>query len=146
MGHGACGTNRGAGVSASRDTAGQPAANDFFAEPDYALYLSLLKDWLGRWGNRLLAYCLMPNHVHLIVVPGSEDGLARGIGEVHRRYTRAVNFRQGWRGHPHVCGAFRRHENTGRPLGGEAFVRRIGELLGRDLVQKKPGPAPAKGR
>ncbi|MGB2864188.1 MAG: transposase [Sedimentisphaerales bacterium] len=45
------------------------------------------------------AYCLMPNHVHLIVVPESEDGLRRGIGEAHRRYSRRINFREGWRGH-----------------------------------------------
>jgi putative transposase len=42
----------------------------------------------------------MPNHVHLIAVPQSEDSLRRAIGEVHRRYTRMVNFREGWRGHP----------------------------------------------
>ena len=41
----------------------------------------------------------MPNPVHLIVVPDSEDGLRRGLGEAHRRYTRRVNFREGWRGH-----------------------------------------------
>ena len=45
------------------------------------------------------AYCLMPNHTHLIMVPPSEDALRRAIGEAHRRYTRAVNFREGWRGH-----------------------------------------------
>lgn len=41
----------------------------------------------------------MPNHVHLIVVPPSEDALCRAVGEAHRRYTRRVNFREGWRGH-----------------------------------------------
>jgi putative transposase len=45
------------------------------------------------------AYCLMPNHVHLIAVPEREDSLRRAIGEAHRRYTRRVNFREGWRGH-----------------------------------------------
>jgi REP-associated tyrosine transposase len=45
------------------------------------------------------AYCLMPNHVHLIAVPRSADGLRRAIGEAHRRYTRMVHFREGWRGH-----------------------------------------------
>ena len=45
------------------------------------------------------AYCLMPNHVHLIAVPQSADGLRRAIGEAHRRYTRMVNFRERWRGH-----------------------------------------------
>ena len=41
----------------------------------------------------------MPNHVHLIAVPQTEDGLRRAIGEAHRRYTRRVNFREDWRGH-----------------------------------------------
>jgi REP-associated tyrosine transposase len=41
----------------------------------------------------------MPNHVHLIAVPNSEEGLRRAIGEAHRRYTRYVNFREDWRGH-----------------------------------------------
>lgn len=41
----------------------------------------------------------MPNHVHLIAVPENEDGLRRGIGEAHRRYSRMINFRQDWRGH-----------------------------------------------
>ena len=33
------------------------------------------------------AYCLMPNHVHLILVPATADGLAGAIGETHRQYT-----------------------------------------------------------
>jgi putative transposase len=41
----------------------------------------------------------MPNHVHLIAVPTDESGLAKAIGEAHRRYTRYINFRQGWRGY-----------------------------------------------
>jgi putative transposase len=41
----------------------------------------------------------MPNHVHLIVVPQAEDGLKLAIGETHRRYSRRINFRMGWRGH-----------------------------------------------
>ncbi len=42
---------------------------------------------------------MMPNHVHLIAVPSTEEGLARAIGEAHRRYTRRINFRENWRGH-----------------------------------------------
>ena len=71
----------------------------FFHEEDYAAYLTLLGEWCGRCGVELWAYCLMPHHVHLIVVPESEDGLRRGLGEAHRRYTRRINFREGWRGH-----------------------------------------------
>ena len=45
------------------------------------------------------AYYFIPNHVHLIVVPQSAESLRRAIGEAHRRYTRRINFREGWRGH-----------------------------------------------
>ena len=41
----------------------------------------------------------MPNHVHLIAIPSTMDGFARAIGETHRRYTRRINFREGWRGY-----------------------------------------------
>ena len=41
----------------------------------------------------------MPDHVHMIAVPKTEDGLRRAIGEAHRRYSRRVNFREDWRGH-----------------------------------------------
>lgn len=71
----------------------------FLCEDDYRTYLRLLRDWCDREGVSIWAYCLMSNHVHLIAVPETESGLARAIGEAHRRYTRAVNFRQGWRGY-----------------------------------------------
>jgi len=71
----------------------------FFLEEDYTAYLELISHWCREQGVEIWAYCLMPNHVHLIAVPKTEAGLRRAIGEAHRRYTRRVNFRQGWRGH-----------------------------------------------
>jgi putative transposase len=71
----------------------------FFADDDYRAYLGLMAEWCGRCGVEVWAYCLMPNHVHLVVVPSTEAGLAGGIGEAHRRYTRRINFGKGWRGH-----------------------------------------------
>jgi len=41
----------------------------------------------------------MPNHVHLVMVPGKENGLRAALGEAHRRYTRYINIREGWCGH-----------------------------------------------
>lgn len=49
--------------------------------------------------SEVWAYCLMPNHVHLVVVPKTEDGLRKAIGEAHRRYTRYINFRKKWTGY-----------------------------------------------
>ncbi len=71
----------------------------FFGEADYHMYLDLLRTQSRRWGLEVWAYCLMTNHVHLIVVPACDQSLARGIGETHRRYTRYINFREGWRGY-----------------------------------------------
>jgi len=71
----------------------------FFSADDYRVYLDLMAEWCGHHDVAIWAYCLMPNHVHLIAVPGTEAGLGLAIGEAHRRYTRHVNFRQGWRGH-----------------------------------------------
>ena len=71
----------------------------FFADGDYALYLDLLKQGCARAGTRIWAWCLMPNHVHLILVPAHEDGLRAALAEAHRRYTRHVNRREDWTGH-----------------------------------------------
>jgi len=71
----------------------------FFCDDDYRAYLELMAEWCGQHKVQVWAYCLMPDHVHLIVVPKSADALARAIGEAHRRYTRRVNFREGWRGY-----------------------------------------------
>ena len=58
-----------------------------------------MAEWCDKYAVEIWAYCLMPNHIHLMAVPKTEDGLARAIGEAHRRYSRMVNFREGWRGH-----------------------------------------------
>ncbi|VUZ83807.1 Transposase IS200 like protein [Candidatus Methylomirabilis lanthanidiphila] len=71
----------------------------FFCDDDYRAYISLMSEWCKKFNVEIWAYCLMPNHVHIIAVPESEEGLRRAIGEAHRRYTRHVNFREGWRGH-----------------------------------------------
>jgi putative transposase len=78
---------------------GNRSQKTFFGDDDYAAYLDLMAQWCQQRGVAVWAYCLMPNHSHLIAVPTSEDGLRLAIGEAHRRYTRRVNFREGWRGH-----------------------------------------------
>ena len=70
----------------------------FFCDADYRTYKELLAEGCRAARVDVLAYCLMPNHVHLILVPKDEDGLRAALAETHRRYTRHVNFREGWRG------------------------------------------------
>ena len=71
----------------------------FFSSADYRAYLRYMAAWCGQERVDIWAYCLMPNHVHLVAVPGSERSLARAIGEAHRRYTIRVNQRENWRGY-----------------------------------------------
>lgn len=71
----------------------------FFIEEDYHYYLELLKEWCKEEELDVWAYCLMTNHVHLIISPNEHSNLSRAIGEVHRRYTRMINFREKWRGY-----------------------------------------------
>lgn len=71
----------------------------FFGKADYQEYLALMAEWCRAYRVQIWAYCLMPNHVHLIAVPPSEESLKAAIGEAHRRYSRNVNVRQGWSGH-----------------------------------------------
>jgi putative transposase len=71
----------------------------FFEDGDYALYRDLLAAAARRSGSSIWSYCLMPNHVHLIVVPSDEDGLRRTFADAHRRYTGFINARHRWTGH-----------------------------------------------
>ena len=71
----------------------------FFEDGDYQLYLDLLAEAARAAAVEVWAYCLMPNHVHLIVTPSDEDGLSRTFRSVHRSYTRFINARAGTTGH-----------------------------------------------
>ena len=44
----------------------------FFNDEDYQAYLDLMSEWCGKYQVQVWAYCLMPNHVHLIAVPETE--------------------------------------------------------------------------
>jgi putative transposase len=202
---------------------GNRGLQTFFRDDDYRAYLDLLAHWSRQYGVEVWAYCLMPNHVHIIAVPSSEDALRLAFGKAHLRYTRRINFRENWRGHlwqgrfssfaldehwlwnatryialnpvraglaerpedwpwssarahkagrddilvnvepiltrvenweefisqetsPDILEQMRRHERTGRPAGGESFLKRLSQALGRDLVPKKPGRRPKETR
>jgi len=71
----------------------------FFGDADYAAYRRLLAGFCAKFQVAVWAYCLMPNHVHLILVPADAAGLSRALSEAHKRYARMVNFRSEWRGH-----------------------------------------------
>ncbi|OVE73586.1 transposase [bacterium B13(2017)] len=71
----------------------------FFSEDDKRIYLNYLEWYAKPAGIKFWAYCLMDNHVHLVAVPETKEGLAYGLGETHRRYTRMIHFREDWHGY-----------------------------------------------
>jgi putative transposase len=71
----------------------------FFEDGDQEVYRDLLAEQTCKRGVEVWAYCLMPNHVHLILAPSDETGLGRAVGEAHRRYTNFINARGRWTGH-----------------------------------------------
>ena len=71
----------------------------FFLNSDRELYLHLLQRNLATTHVRLLAYALMPNHVHAVVVPERDDSLARLFRRVHGRYAQYINTRRDRCGH-----------------------------------------------
>ena len=71
----------------------------FFNQSDYQHYFDLLVGAKHNASVEVWAYCFMPNHVHLIVVPRLKDSLSQFFGEAHRRYTLFINQREGWKGH-----------------------------------------------
>lgn len=78
---------------------GNRRQDTFFCADDYRYYIEIMSEWCKKYDVEIWAYCLMPNHVHLIAIPETEDGLRQAIGEAHRRYTRRINFREKWKGH-----------------------------------------------
>lgn len=71
----------------------------FFSDADYALYRDLLTESCKAAGVACWAWCLMPNHVHLILVPTDKDGLRRALAPVHRRYAGIIHRRRRRSGH-----------------------------------------------
>ena len=57
----------------------------FFSDADYRAYLDLLKTAIDKAGSEIWAWCLMPNHVHLIVVPSHEDGFRQSVARCRYR-------------------------------------------------------------
>jgi putative transposase len=71
----------------------------FFCDEDYKRYIHIMAELCSLKNVEIWAYCLMPNHVHLIAVPESEESLADAIGEAHRRYTWLINSHNDWSGY-----------------------------------------------
>ncbi|KKL68886.1 hypothetical protein LCGC14_2120480, partial [marine sediment metagenome] len=86
----------------------------FFCDEDRLRFLELLGRYSVRHGLAINAYCLMTNHVHLVVTPRSEDSLSATLRPLNTCYTQHVNHSQGyvghlWQGRPYSCLLDERH-------------------------------------
>jgi putative transposase len=63
----------------------------FFCDDDYQHYKTLLLQSTKRYGAELHAYCLMTNHVHLLLTPLAEDSISRVLQHVGRQYVQYIN-------------------------------------------------------
>ena len=63
----------------------------FYSDEDYSAYLSMLRKQSDKYGLDILAWCLMPNHIHLIARPHQQDSLAKTIGRTHLHYAQHFN-------------------------------------------------------
>jgi len=87
---------------------GNKNAPVFAADGDREVYLAMLRKSAARRGMRIWAYCLMTNHVHLVVVPEREDSLSLALHDAHSAYANWFNKKAGipgnlWRNRFYSC-------------------------------------------
>ena len=69
----------------------------FADDEDYERYIRLLAETVRRFDWIVLTFCLMPNHVHLLIEL-RQPNLGKGMHHLHRSYVRHFNDRHGRRG------------------------------------------------
>lgn len=80
----------------------------FVDSSDYLVYLAVLRQLIGGQGCAIHAYCLMTNHVHLLLTAGKECSLPRvmhGLGQRYAYYFNRKYRRTGtlWEGRFKSC-------------------------------------------
>jgi putative transposase len=70
----------------------------FSSDEDRETYLRLLRENRHDAAVRVLGWCLMTNHVHLVLLPGRKDSVSVLMRRVHGRYAQYYNVRWG------ICG------------------------------------------
>ena len=78
---------------------GNRRADIFETDEDREAYLRFLKTYCEKRGLSVWAYCLMSNHVHLVVVPQKESSLSEGLRDAHTVYAMYFNSRTRLSGH-----------------------------------------------
>jgi putative transposase len=142
----------------------EPGRSLFRSEEDRALYRILILESCAKADVALEAMLLLPDAVHLLLVPSTYEGLARAVGDAHRHYA-AKTGRRLWGARFQSCPldgefaeacarmlkagaidaaspqwqAIEASTRTGRPRGSPAFVSRIEYETGRQLAPARRG-------
>lgn len=87
---------------------GNRLADVFEVDADREAYLRFVKHYADRHGLAVWAYCLMTNHIHLVVVPVREESLGLALRDAHTVYAMHFNTRTKlsghvWQGRFHSC-------------------------------------------
>src|SRR5215469_12306301 len=71
----------------------------FYDDSDHLVYTRVLHKACVTKQIEIIAYCLMPNHVHLIATPSTEKGLSDALRDAHTAYAMYFNTKYGFVGH-----------------------------------------------
>jgi putative transposase len=71
----------------------------FRHDEDYEIYLNYLRHYAKIFGLRIIGFCLMPNHVHMIVIPQFEYSIAKAVGISHMKFSQHMNKKYNRSGH-----------------------------------------------
>ena len=81
----------------------------FESDADRLVYLRLLESNCQLHALSVLGFCLMSNHVHLIVVPQRAEAMGLALRHAHGRYASYLNARHGSSGQSGRAGIIRAH-------------------------------------
>jgi putative transposase len=100
----------------------------FVDEEDYRRYIALLAETVGECKWILLSFCLMPNHVHLLIELRAAN-LSKGMQSLHSRYVQYFNGRHGRDG-----ALFERRYNS-RPVDDELYFATVVHYIEQNPVK-----------
>ncbi|OGP92340.1 MAG: hypothetical protein A2156_14750 [Deltaproteobacteria bacterium RBG_16_48_10] len=112
----------------------------FFNPGDYEKYLSFLRKYSEEKESATLAYCVMPNHVHLLVIPSQDESLAKMMQCITLCYTQYYNREKARTGRLWEC----RYHST--VIDGDRYLWTVSKYIENNPVRagivKKPEDYP----
>ena len=112
----------------NRATCGQVL---FDESEDYVRFLCTLQQARAKVPIRLLSYCLMPNHWHLVLWPAADDEVMRFAHWLTGTHAQRVHARRGTKGR----GAIYAHRYGAVPVNDDAAFLRVVRYVERNAVR-----------